>query len=101
MDVSISQHDLEATYRELLELRIAAEAQADALRAYQASEDAEAAITADFLNSTIDTLERVSIANQRLARVIFRHNLAILNINRAEGVLLRYNNLKLAELPEP
>ena len=98
-DISISVHALQSAYDEIKERRNAAQAEADTLTAYRAQEDAHAAITADFLNRKIDSLERVSNAQLNLIQALLDYNIAIINVNRAQGVLLRYNNIKLAELP--
>ena len=69
------------------------------LLSYQAQEDADAVITPAFLSQKIDTLERVAGAQANLAQSIQDYNIAIVNVHRAQGKLLHYNNIKLAELP--
>ena len=97
-DVSISLHELEHSYMEIDTRRRSAAAEADELRAYLAQESSNAAIDANFLNRKLDAQERLSRAQIILAQTILRYNAAIIDLHRAQGTSLRYNNIKLAEL---
>lgn len=100
-DVMVSLHELEHSYMEIETRRRSAAASADELRAYLAQESSDAAIDANFLNRKLDAQERLSVAQIRLVQTILRYNAAIVDIHRAQGTLLRYNNIKLAELALP
>jgi len=99
-DVSISVHTLENTFDEIAVRQKAGVAEADTLLAYLVQEDAEARVTADFLNRKLDAQERLARAHIVTAQTIFRFNVAIIDLQRAQGTLLRYNNIKLAELQD-
>ena len=62
---------------------------------------ANAVITAEFLNRKIDSIDRLSNSQLNFVNALVSFNVAIINANRSQGVLLRYNNIKLAELPVP
>lgn len=98
-DVSISINNMEYAYRTMQARKQAAHDQENTLLSYQAQEDADAVITPAFLSQKIDTLDRVANAQANLARAIQDYNIAIISVHRAQGKLLHYNNVKLAELP--
>ena len=96
-DITVSLHDLENAYQEIEVRQRATQAEADTLRAYLVQESTDAKITADFLNRKLDAQERLARAQVLLAQTIQRYNVSIINTHRAQGTLLRYNNIKLAE----
>jgi outer membrane protein TolC len=98
-DVSISINNMENAYKTMLARQEAARHQENTLLSYQAQEDADAVITPAFLSQKIDTLERVASNQATLAAAIQEYNIAITNVHLAQGKLLHYNNIKLAELP--
>jgi len=100
-DVSLRLLDLDHIHKEIRVRLRGVEAETNVLRAYLAQEEADAAVTADFLNRKLDQEERLAREQAVLANAIARYNVAISDFQRAQGTLLEYNNIKLAELSEP
>jgi len=100
-DVSIAVSRLDSTREEIHIRQSAAQAESDVLRSYDALEDAEATITAGFLDRKMDALERLANAQLQAIQTLFEYNVSIMDVHRAQGLLLRYDNIKLLELPEP
>ncbi len=97
VDITVSLHGLESVYQEIDVRQKAVRAEADTLKAYLVQESTDAKITADFLNRKLDAQERLARAQILLAQTIQRYNVSIIDAHRAQGTLLRYNNIKLAE----
>ena len=96
-DVTISWDSLAAAY-EGIEPRIkSVNEHANILKAQLAMERTDAKIDANTLHIKLDNQERLARAYDMLAKTIFDYNTAIISIQRAQGTLLRYNNIKLAE----
>ena len=100
-DVSMSTHEIENKYAELVERRDAAQAATGTLEAYLAMEATDAVTTPSFLDRKLNAHERLATALLTALQTISRYNIAITNIHRAQGTLLHYNNIKLSELPQP
>lgn len=98
-DVSIAINATEMNYNEFLARRAVVLAEQDTLESYITQENANAVITADFLNRKIDSIDRLSRAQSRYVSALVSYNLAILSAQRSQGILLRYNHIKLGELP--
>ena len=98
-DVRIAAHDLTHAYQEVNEQRKIAQAEAYTLEAYEAQEDAETGTTPGFLDRKIRAQERFANALLTLAQSISRYNVAIMDMQRAQGSLLRYDNIKIGEAP--
>jgi len=96
-DVNITLHELALSYDEIDVRRSAAQAEADTLAAYLVQEEAGIALTAGYLDRQIDAQERLASAQITAAQSIFRYNTAITAAQRAQGVILNYNNIKLEE----
>ncbi|MBN2211052.1 MAG: TolC family protein [Sedimentisphaerales bacterium] len=96
-DVNVSLHELELSYQEIAVRRSAAQAEADTMSAYLVQEEAGIAITAGYLDRQIDAQERLAIAQLNAAQSLFRYNNAISATQRAQGVILHYNNIKMEE----
>ncbi len=99
-DVNITLHNLNSAFDELKARKDVVLSEQDTLNSYLIQEKANAVISADFLNRKIDTIERLSTALLSAIASQTNYNRAIIDANRAQGVLLRYNNIKLAELEE-
>ena len=97
--VSIAASELQSRWEELNARRLAAMEEANTFLSYQAQENADAVITPEFLTLKIDTLLRLASAQVNLASALAGYNVSIVAMHQAQGVLLRYNNIKLAELP--
>jgi len=99
-DMNISINDLNTSHSTIKANQDATAAYADAFNSYVQKEDANAALTAGFLNQKIDAVERLATSQRTCTTAILNYNVAVLNFHRAQGTLLRYNNIKLAELPK-
>jgi len=99
-DVTMSWNDLNSTYQEIAARRDSAGESSNSLQAQLALEQTDAKIDATTLYLKIDALERLARAYDVLAQTIFRYNAAVVNLQRSQGTLLQYNNIKLAESPE-
>ena len=99
-DVSMSAHEIENKYAELIERRDAAQAATGTLEAYLAMETTDAVTTPSFLDRKLNAHERLASTLLTALQTISRYNIAITNIHRAQGTLLHYNNIKLSELPQ-
>jgi len=100
-DVSISVNATDQNYNEIQARKAVVQAEQNTLASYITQEMANAVITAEFLNRKIDTIDRLSRAQSLFANALVSYNISIMNANRSQGILLRYNNIKLAELPAP
>ncbi len=98
MDVSISLQSLQNAYQETEVRLTAARAESGELQAYLAMEDAAAKIDIGFLDRKLFAQERLAQFQSSLAQAILKYNIAITDVHRAQGTLLQYNNINLAEL---
>jgi len=96
-DVTISLNTLENKHKETVHRTHAVEAGRNTLDSYLALERTDAKISPAFLDRKLNSEER--LANSLLAAVqaIYQYNIAIMNLHRAQGTLLHYNNIKLSE----
>ena len=74
--------------------RFAAE---DALNAINARERANEPLTPEFVQLKLDTQDRLASAQEAEAEAISNYNIALAQLERAKGTLLRYNNVLLEE----
>lgn len=98
LDVSISLQSLQSAYEETGARLTAAQAEACELIAYLTQEEASARIDIGFLDRKLFAQERLAQFQSVLAQAILKYNVAIADIHRAQGTLLQYNNINLAEL---
>ncbi|OPZ98607.1 MAG: Outer membrane efflux protein [Planctomycetes bacterium ADurb.Bin412] len=98
-DVSISLNALNYTYDKIRAALRAAQAEAAVVNEYLVREDAEATITADFLDRKLNAIERLAVREVTAIQTVTEYNVAIIDAYRAMGTLLQYDNIKIAELP--
>ncbi len=98
-DVSISLNTLDYTYDKIHASLKAAQAEAAVVNEYLVREDAEATITADFLDRKLNAIERLAAREVTAIQAVTEYNVAIIDAYRAMGTLLQYDNIKIAELP--
>jgi hypothetical protein len=72
-------------------------AQADALLALQQREDNGEALTPTFVQLKLDTQANLANAQRAESSALTNYNLAIVNLERTKGTLLRYNNILMEE----
>ena len=100
LDVSVSLQELNSAFEEIGVRLAAANAEADELKASLVLEDSAAKIDVGFLDRKLFAQERLAQYQSALAQTIFRYNAALADVQRAQGTLLHYNNINLAELAE-
>lgn len=98
-DVRISLDALRHTHDEIISRTGAARAESQTLQSYNAMSDAEAGTTPDFLDRKLNSQERLANALLTLAHVIQQYNLTLMDVQRAQGTLLQYNNIRITEAP--
>ncbi len=98
-DVNISIHDLNMTNNEIDVRHKSMDADRDTVLYYLATIDAELqnTMTPTSLNLKLNADE--SLARSQIATILtmVQYELAIMNMHRSQGTLLRYNNIKLDE----
>ena len=99
VDVSVSIHNLQNSFKEILARQNAAQAETNTLKAHLAVEESEAKITSDFFDRKLNQQERLTNALLNAIESIFRYNVTIVELHRAQGTLLQYNNVKMEEMP--
>ena len=99
-DVTISWDSLVAAYEGIVPRIDSVNEHAIILKAQLAMERTDAKIDANTLDLKLTNQERLARAYDALAQTIFSYNTAIISMQRAQGTLLRYNNIKLVELPD-
>ena len=97
-DVNIAVHNLNNTYDEIDVRLQAAEASQNEIDSYLALQDTERqdAFTPQFLNLKLNADERLASSQITAVQTLISYNIAIKDIHRAQGTLLRYNNIKPA-----
>jgi len=98
-DVSVALNKLNNTYREIAARRRAVQADMGEVISYRAIQNTERqdSVTPQFLNLKLNADRRLAESQLTAMQTIIEYNLAIMDIHRAQGVLLRYDNIKLAE----
>jgi len=101
-DVSISLDKLDSSYKEIGKRIETVEAEQDVLVNHLAMQDAgrQDTMTPEFLNLKLNSDQRLASSQIVAVQAMVQYNLAIMDAYRAQGTLLRYNNIKLAELVE-
>jgi outer membrane protein TolC len=96
-EVKTSLRDVETSWDEIRQRRQARFASADSLLAIKQREEAGEALTPTFVQLQLDAQERLARAEAEEAAAISNYNVAISQLERAKGTLLRYNNVVMEE----
>ncbi|MBN1764927.1 MAG: TolC family protein, partial [Sedimentisphaerales bacterium] len=99
-DVNITCDKLTHSFTEInyrLEAMGADQGEIDNYRAIQQVES-QNAFQPQFINLRLNADERLANSQISALQIMIEYNLAIMDAHRAQGILLRYNNIKLAEL---
>ncbi|MCP4711426.1 MAG: TolC family protein [Planctomycetes bacterium] len=99
-DATISRNSLVSAFEGIAPRIISVNKHENILKAQLAMERTDAKIDANTLDIKLMNQERLTRAYDALANTIFTYNTAIISMQRAQGTLLRYNNIKLAESPD-
>ncbi|MFN4242505.1 MAG: TolC family protein [Tepidisphaerales bacterium] len=97
LDVKTRLREVETTWQELVNARAAKFAQEQSLRAIQVQEDTGQPLTPFFVRNKLDTQARLAEAEAQEYAALANYNVAISQLERAKGTLLRYNNITLDE----
>ena len=96
-EVSVSLRDVDTSWDEIISRRRAVYQAADSLRAIQQRREADEPLTPTFVQLELDSQQTLANARAEEAAAISRYNVAIAQLERAKGMLLRYNNIVLQE----
>lgn len=96
-DVKRWMREVQTTWDEIVATRQARFAAADALRAIQQREEANEPLTPTFVQLKLDTQATLAQVQQAENEAIANYNVAIAQLERAKGTLLRYNNVLMEE----
>jgi len=99
LDVRTALRQVNTTWEERVGSRNARFAAADALAAVEEREKANEALTPDFVNRKLDLQSQLAQAEQREAQADSDYMIALSDLERAKGSLLRYNNVIMQESP--
>ncbi|MGF1632936.1 MAG: TolC family protein [Phycisphaerae bacterium] len=97
LDVTTTLREVVTTWQELALRRKQRFEETEALAGLQAREDAGEPLTPQFVDLKLNTQERVAEAERSEVEALSAYNVAIANLERAKGTLLRYNNVVMAE----
>jgi outer membrane protein TolC len=99
LDVKTALRQVNTTWEERVGSARARFAAADALAAVEERERANEALTPDFVNRKLDLQSQLAQAQQREAEATANYMIALSDLERAKGTLLRYNNIIMQESP--
>ncbi|MGA3065601.1 MAG: TolC family protein [Tepidisphaeraceae bacterium] len=100
LDVKTSARNVETTWILVGANRKARYSAEDALKAINEREEANEPLTPVFVQLKLDTQERLSSAQQAESESIANYNIALAQLERAKGTLLKYNNVLLEQEPD-
>jgi len=102
LDVKTAQREVETSWREMVATRLARFAAADSLRSIVLREEkGNEPLTPTFVQLKLDRQGSLAEAERAEAGSISSYNIAIANLERSKGTLLRYNNVQMAEEEMP
>ncbi|MCK5270460.1 MAG: TolC family protein, partial [Sedimentisphaerales bacterium] len=98
-DVNNSMHNLTNSYLEISERLAVAEAEKNVTLNHLAFQESgqRNTMSPEFLNLKLNSDERLANARITAVQTIIQYNLAIINIHRAQGTLLRYYNVDVTD----
>jgi outer membrane protein TolC len=98
-DVMTASRQITSAWEQMVSTRLARDQAQKALDAYQARQDSGVPLTPEFVNTKLDIQDRLASAEQEEDRATASYNIAIEQLEKAKGTLLRYNNVLLEENP--
>ena len=100
-DVNNSMHNLTNSYLEISERLAVAEAEKNVTLNHLAFQESgqRNTMSPEFLNLKLNSDERLANARITAVQTIIQYNLAIVDIHRAQGTLLRYYNVDVTDIP--
>ena len=97
LDVTTAIREVQTSWNEIGARRQSRFAQADELSAFEDKRANGEAMTPNFVQLVLDAQQRLADAERQEALAIASYQVAIARLERAKGMLLRYNNVVLAE----
>ncbi|MDP9175964.1 MAG: TolC family protein [Planctomycetota bacterium] len=97
VDVKTSARGVSTSWDTIVETRRALYAAEDALGAINERERSGEPLTPEFVQLKLDIQEQLSQALQAEAQAVAGYNIALAQLERSKGTLLRYNNVLLEE----
>jgi outer membrane protein TolC len=98
-DVMTAITEIDSSWDQMVSTRKASDQAQKALDAIQARQDAGEALTPEFVQLKLQLQDGVAHAKQEEDRATYSYNIAIEQLEKAKGTLLRYNNVILEENP--
>ena len=98
-DVQTAITEINSSWLQMVSTRRASDQAQRALDAIQARQDAGEALTPTFVQLKLDLQDGVARAKQDEDRATYSYNIAIEQLEKAKGTLLRYNNVVMEENP--
>jgi outer membrane protein TolC len=96
-DVKTSARSVATSWDTMVQARRSRFAAEDALNALNVRERSSEPLTPEFVQLKLDTQEIVSQALQTEAQAVANYNIALAQLEKSKGTLLRYNNVLLEE----
>jgi outer membrane protein TolC len=96
-EVKQTLRDVHASWQEIVFTRRAVFAAADALASIQFREESGQPLTPEFVELKLSRQQDLANNQQSYNQAVAAYNVAITNLERAKGTLLRYNNILLQE----
>lgn len=101
-DVTTALREVETTWGELRDLRLARFRQEDVLTGYvQRQQSGVQPFTPEFVQLVLDQQERLAEARRTEATAVANYNIALSRLEKAKGTILRYNNIIMQQEPYP
>jgi outer membrane protein TolC len=97
LEVKEAQRNIHTSWDEMVATRQSRFSAADALLAIQQREDANEPLTPTFVQLKLDRQAALASAEASEIQAIINYNLALLQLEKANGTLLRYNNVLMEE----
>ena len=95
-EVNAAVRQLTVRYTQIPPQLDAVVAASDNLRAFQARAET---VNPNYLETELSAIEQLANSRQRLVQVIVEYNLAVVQLERAKGTLLKYNNVAIGDEP--
>jgi len=100
-DLNNAVHNLKYRFKEISVREQAAQAEQNVLLTHLAIEESgrQDSMRPEFLNLKLNSDERLANARIEAVQTLIEYNLAIMNVQRAQGILLRYNEIDFDKIP--
>ena len=100
-EIKEAHREVYSAWESIAAARQARYASEEALSAIEQREQAGQNLTPEFLQLKLDRQSTLAEAQRAEAQAIARYNVALSNLEKVKGTLLRYNNIRMKEEPGP